>query len=72
MVLKIINSITSDAWATLFGSLLGIIISAIVSNIVSTKNIKSQQENIDRQINAEVEKIEIQYRLDKNATILTI
>lgn len=65
MVLKIINSITSDAWATLFGSLLGIIISAIVSNIVSTKNIKSQQENIDRQINAEVEKIEIQYRLEQ-------
>lgn len=65
MVSKIINSITSDAWATLFGSLLGIIISAIVSNIVSTKNIKSQQENIDRQINAEVEKIEIQYRLEQ-------
>jgi len=28
------NGITSDAWATLFGSLAGIIISAIVSYIV--------------------------------------
>ncbi|MFL2117797.1 hypothetical protein ACEN4P_09180 [Marinilactibacillus psychrotolerans] len=60
-----LNGIPIDALMGLIGSFGGIIVSAIVSYIVSKNNIKSQKESIDKQIDAEIEKIRMQYQLEQ-------
>lgn len=65
LVNDIESTISLDAWIDLLGVVLTVILSAIVSNAVAKKNIKSQQENLDKQIDAEIQKLKIQYKYEQ-------